>query len=131
MTTEPVLFPLWHLALASDWEDALASGSYEISTRGRSLAEEGFIHCSYPHQLAGVARAFYADVDEPLLVLELNREALAARGARVHVEEVPASNGQRFPHVYGPIAVDAVLTVRPATFDEGGGLVLGTPGVVE
>mgnify|MGYP001447805842 CR=1 FL=1 len=125
--TEPALFPLWHLAHASDWAAAQASGVYEISTRGRTLAEEGFIHCSYPHQLGGVARSFYADDPEPLVVLEIDRDALARHGVRVHVDQVPNSGGLRFPHVYGPIHTDAVLSVRPAAFDEGGGLVLGTP----
>lgn len=127
MTDQPHLFPLWHLAHASEWEAGQASGRYTTSTRGRTLEQEGFIHCSYPHQLGGVARAFYADDPEPLVVLELDREALARHGVHVRVEEVPDTDGLRFPHVYGPITPDAVLTVRPAAFDEGGGLVLGTP----
>lgn len=126
-TPEPALFPLWHLAHAADWEAARASGRYEVSTRGRTLRQEGFIHCSYPHQLGQVARTFFADDPEPLVVLELDRDALARHGVRVRVEEVPHAGGQRFPHVFGPITPDAVTSVRPAAFDEGGGLVLGTP----
>jgi len=124
---EPALFPLWHLAHAADWEEARASGAYAISTRGRTLEQEGFIHCAYPHQLGQVARAFYADDPEPLVVIELDRDALARHGVLVRVEEVPDAGGQRFPHVFGPVPPDAVASVRPAAFDEGGGLVLGTP----
>ena len=65
----PVPLPLWHLAHAADWEAAQAVGEYRISTRGRTLEEEGFIHCAYPHQLGLVARGFYADDPEPLVLL--------------------------------------------------------------
>src|SRR5689334_23790797 len=36
---------IYHLAEPEHWADALASGSYTQSTRGRTLAQEGFIHC--------------------------------------------------------------------------------------
>ncbi|OSC54956.1 glutathione S-transferase, partial [Streptomyces sp. BF-3] len=45
--------PLLHLAEAPLWEAARGTGTYEMSTRGRTLQEEGFIHLSLPHQLPG------------------------------------------------------------------------------
>lgn len=47
--------PIFHLALAAEWEEAISAGVYQRSTIGRSLAEQGFIHCSYLHQLQAVA----------------------------------------------------------------------------
>ena len=123
MTDSPI-FPLWHLAHASDWAAAQDVGRYEFSTRGRTLAEEGFIHCSYPHQVGAVARTFYADDPEELLVLEVDREVLALMGIEVRVEPV---GDQHYPHIYGPIPVAAVSTIRAAAFDGGRGFVLGTP----
>lgn len=96
--------PILHLALPDEWADAVAAGSYQRSTRGRSLAEEGFIHASFRHQLDGVAARFYADLDE-LVLLHVDRRAL---DADIKVEAVPG--GERFPHVYGPIPVTAVAS---------------------
>jgi len=33
---------IYHLAEAADWEQARREGQYAMSTRGRTLAEEGF-----------------------------------------------------------------------------------------
>ena len=110
---------LYHLASRPDWEAALRSGRYETSTRGRTLAEEGFVHCSLAHQVRGVAEAFYADADD-LLLLVLDADRL---GAPV-VFEPPAPGAEDFPHVYGPIPVDAVTEARPVTRDAAGAFVL-------
>ena len=97
---------IYHAALPADWEAALATGSYEVSTRGMTLADVGFIHASYEHQVEGVANTFYPDVDE-LVLLTIDREAV---GAPVVDEPVPTGEG--FPHIYGPLPVDAVVDVR-------------------
>jgi uncharacterized protein (DUF952 family) len=99
-----------HAALPADWTAARHAGVYTTSTRGRSLAEEGFIHAAYEWQIEGVANRFYADVDElVLLVIDVGK----LRGARV-LDEVPvgAPDEERFPHVYGPIPIGAVVETR-------------------
>ncbi|MFZ9040319.1 MAG: DUF952 domain-containing protein [Ilumatobacteraceae bacterium] len=93
-----------HLALPDDWAAAVADGEYRISTRGRTLDEEGFIHCSFPHQAAGVVDRFYADIDE-LVVLHVDVRRL---DAEVRVEPPVAGADDLFPHVYGPIPISAV-----------------------
>ena len=50
MSTGPVL----HLAEVAHWDEALRTGEYRWSTLGRTLEEEGFIHCSTPEQVPGV-----------------------------------------------------------------------------
>lgn len=112
--------PLWHIAHRADWEAARADGVYLHSTRGRTLGEEGFIHCSYPHQVGIVARNLYADDPEPLVVLEIDRDALGA--TKVRVEDV---EGMSFPHLYGPLPTDAVVLLRALAFDDQGALMLG------
>jgi uncharacterized protein (DUF952 family) len=103
---------IYHLAQQSYWQDALRSGRYEQSTLGRTLAEEGYVHASSAEQWPVVRRLFYGVVDEPLVLLEIDEERL---DAPVVLEVVDAETGEAFPHVYGPIAVDAVVatTVLP------------------
>src|SRR3546814_8343498 len=79
---------IFHIALASDWAEAKAAGSYTVSTRGRTLAEEGFIHASRADQWTGVREAFYSDVTEPLLLLQIDTDLLD-----VPVVEEPAVPG--------------------------------------
>lgn len=99
--TEPIL----HIALPGDWAAAQISGEYRVSTRGRSLEADGFIHCSYPHQLAGVAGRFYGDLTE-LVLLHLDPDRL---DDEIRVEPAVEGGSELFPHVYGPIPVAAVV----------------------
>ena len=99
---------LFHLALRRDWQSAQEAGEYRVSTRGRTLAEEGYLHASYEHQWQGVRDAYYADVTEPLVLLEVDPALLDVPV----VEEVPAGGDEAFPHVYGPLPVAAVVAVR-------------------
>jgi uncharacterized protein (DUF952 family) len=96
-----------HLTTAADWAAALESGSYTVSTRGRSLEQEGFIHCSEPHQVEGVRQRFFAGVED-LVVLEVDTDLLTSPW---RVEEV-AGTGEAYPHVYGPLDLAAVVDVR-------------------
>jgi uncharacterized protein (DUF952 family) len=93
---------LFHIAKASDWAAAQGVGSYAESTLGRTLAEEGFIHCSASsEQVAFVLSSFYAGVSEPLVLLTIDP---ALVGCEVRVEG-------GFPHLYGPLRVSAVVAV--------------------
>lgn len=105
----PMTDHILHLTERSLWEAALAKGTYEISTRGRTLQEEGFIHFSTRAQLPGTAR-FYDGLDD-LVVLVVDPERL---GIPV-TYEAPEPGGEEFPHVYGPLPVDAVVAVEPWT----------------
>jgi uncharacterized protein (DUF952 family) len=100
---------IYHLALPADWRAAIeAGGPYTVSTRGHSLADVGFIHCATADQVAGVAGRYYADVPG-LLLLALDPDAL---GAEVRFE-VPEGADEAFPHLYGPLPLRAVTSVRP------------------
>lgn len=121
---EAALLPLWHIARRSEWAEAREVGVYLHSTRGRTLGEEGFIHCSYPHQVGLVARSFYADDPEPLVILEIDRARLGR--TRVRLEKVPGGD-QAYPHLYGPLPTAAVATIRALAFDDDGALLLGEP----
>lgn len=96
---------IYHIASRTDWADAVAAGEYRISTRGRTVEQEGFIHASTAGQVAGVANAYYADVPvEDLLVLVIDPERLTAP---LRYDPVPGA-AEPFPHIYGPLNLDAV-----------------------
>ncbi|MEV0220182.1 DUF952 domain-containing protein [Streptomyces sp. NPDC050704] len=102
---------LLHITERALWDAARATGTYEMSTRGRTLQEEGFIHCSTRTQLPRVADFLYGAYEGPdeLVVLVIDAERL---GAPLKYE-APEPGGEEFPHIYGPLPVDAVTAVEP------------------
>ncbi len=101
---------LYHLALPADWQAARAQGAYRISTRGRSLEQEGFIHASYAYQIEATYRRFYGDLRE-LRLLRIDPGRLQQLGVDLRAEPAPGS-GELFPHLYGPLPLEAVLQVE-------------------
>jgi uncharacterized protein (DUF952 family) len=99
---------IYHIAAAADWEQARRDGQYTTSTRGLTLAEQGYIHASTAEQVATVANAFYRGVpDLLLLVIDPGRVAAEIRYEPVPGQDLP------YPHIYGPLNTDAVVEVRP------------------
>ena len=100
---------IYHLALESDWTDAVAGeGEYRVSTIGRQLDEVGFIHCSFDHQLQKVADAFYRGRTDVVL-LSIDESKLTSPIRQESVE----GGTDVFPHIYGPLNVGAVASIRP------------------
>jgi uncharacterized protein (DUF952 family)/nucleoside 2-deoxyribosyltransferase len=114
---------IFHLAERSTWALAKNSGSYENSTRDQSLAEVGFIHCSFEQQLSATATRFYADADPDLFVVLVIDPSLL--DTLLVVEQ--AGNGENFPHIYGPLNLEAVVATRPLIRRDDG-FFLGVPG---
>lgn len=100
--------PIFHIASRADWERAVGDGVYMTSTRGVSLAEQGYIHASGAAQVAGVANAFYRDAGEELVLLVIDPGRV---NAEIRYEDVPGADAP-FPHIYGPLNPDAVVGVR-------------------
>jgi uncharacterized protein (DUF952 family) len=99
---------IYHIAETADWEQAQRDGQYTMSTRGRTLAEEGFIHASAATQVPLVADAFYRGApDLVLLVIDTERV-----GSPIRYEQVPGQPDP-YPHIYGPLNLDAVVETRP------------------
>ena len=97
---------IYHIALRPDWEAAKAAGEYRVSTKGVTLEQEGFIHCSLRHQVGQTLAAFYTDTDDVVL-LAIDPERLTAPVKH----EAPAPGAEEFPHIYGPVPVNAVVNV--------------------
>jgi uncharacterized protein (DUF952 family) len=101
------LHALYHLATEAEWADHRDAGSIAPP----SLEDEGFVHCSWGHQVPGTVTKHFAHVTG-LLALRLDRSAL---GDVRFVEEDSYGSGQAFPHVYGPIPLAAVIGTTPVT----------------
>jgi uncharacterized protein (DUF952 family) len=110
---------LFHITERATWEAALPEREYRTSTRGVTLDEQGFIHCSLGHQLRAVADCVYGAADDlVVLVIDSARLTVPVR------YEAPEPGAERYPHIYGPLPTDAVTAVLPVTRDATGRLVL-------
>lgn len=92
-----------HITTPAGWDDARRAGV----VRPPSLATEGFVHCSTRDQLAATLARHFAG-SGPLLGLVLDQDRIAPA---LRWEE--SRPGERFPHVYSPIPLDAVVSVEP------------------
>jgi uncharacterized protein (DUF952 family) len=93
-----------HITSRGDWEAAVAGGEYSPL----SLQREGFIHCSTLPQLAAVANAFFQG-QSGLVLLLIDPMRVNAEIRWERAEDL----GQTFPHIYGPLNLDAVNEVLP------------------
>lgn|SRR5487761_904780 len=106
---------IYHIATRTDWERAVRDGEYTTSTRGRTLAQQGYIHASDAQQVAVVANFVYkGERDLVLLVIDPDRVR-----SRIQYDPVPDAPAP-YPHIYGPLNTDAVIEVRPFAPDPDG-----------
>jgi uncharacterized protein (DUF952 family) len=94
---------IFHITTEPEWNEAQKKGQYETA----SLREEGFIHCCQEEQIEGVLHRYFAG-KEKLLRLEIETDKLTSP---FYYEWSP-SVADTFPHIYGTINLDAVLSVR-------------------
>jgi uncharacterized protein (DUF952 family) len=99
---------IYHIAARPDWERAVRDGQYTMSTRGLTLAEQGFIHASTAEQVPLVAEAYYRGAPD-LLLLVIDTDLV---GPPIRYEHVPGQAAP-YPHIYGPLNVTAVVEARP------------------
>jgi uncharacterized protein (DUF952 family) len=98
-----------HICSLEDWQAAQVAGEY----RADSLAAEGFIHCSRPAQVIGVANHYYAGRTD-LLLLWIDPSKLV-----VELRWEP-SEGDIYPHLYGPLNLAAIIQVSSFPPDTAG-----------
>jgi uncharacterized protein (DUF952 family) len=105
---------IYHLTPGSELRAGCTSDAYAPAR----LPEDGFVHCSGSEDVTlAVACDYFANLDEPLFVLEIDPKELGAElrfeapapisgGGRQHLEDT-----ETFPHVYGPIERKAIRAV--------------------
>jgi uncharacterized protein (DUF952 family) len=93
---------IYHVTTAAGWQEAKEKGYYDHP----SFKEEGFIHCSQEHQVAGVLERYFAGKDN-LVKLVIDTDKLTSK----FVFDWSPSTHDTFPHVYGTINADAVVDV--------------------
>ena len=95
---------IYKICAAALWRDAQAAGVFAGTPVD---ARDGFIHFSTAAQVAETAaRHFQGAVDHVLVAIDAARlgQALTWETSR---------GGDLFPHLYGPLSVDAVLWAVP------------------
>ena len=93
---------IYHVTTAGDWDAARQTGFYEHP----SLTAEGFIHCSQENQVAGVLERYF-EGQTNLVKLVIDTDRLTSR----FVFDWSPSTQDTFPHIYGPINLDAVTEI--------------------
>ena len=104
-----------HITTRKQWEDANLIGTYSDS----SLEDEGFIHCSTQAQILRTANSYYHGRSGLLL--------LCISSSRVKapiVFEDSYQKGESYPHIYGPLNLDAVVAVFDFPADRNGLFIL-------
>jgi uncharacterized protein (DUF952 family) len=102
---------IFHITTAEEASEAAKSGEYSPETFG----SEGFIHCSYAHQVCHVAnRRFRGRTD--LVLFEIDRAKLPHKVIDENLED----GAELFPHVYGRLPMSAVIQTHQFLCDEGG-----------
>ena len=108
-----------HLVSRESWLEAKSQRQLVAP----SVATEGFAHCSTEHQIVDVANKYYRgakdmvliNIDPAQLTSELKFEPPA------HIDGSPALPHEAlFPHIYGPINLNAVIDVIEFACDEQG-----------
>lgn len=112
---------IYHIAPRTAWDAAQLQGEY----RTASLETEGFIHCSTAAQVLRVANAYYRNAPD-LVVLHIDPATLGETAPlrweppshpthAADAEHPATASDERFPHIYGPLPLDAVAAVTPIT----------------
>jgi uncharacterized protein (DUF952 family) len=110
---------IYHITSRAAWQAAQQRGDY----RAESLETEGFIHCSTKSQVWPVAEKYYQGqrglillmIDPSLLSSDLKWEPPSGGTPPPGVPE-----GDLFPHIYGPINLEAVVKVFDLESDPNG-----------
>ncbi|MBT9311587.1 DUF952 domain-containing protein [Leptothoe kymatousa] len=106
---------LYRIAPAAAVQAAEAQGYFESA----DLAAEGFIHCSFLHQVLGVSQRHYGG-QQGLVLFSIDP---AAVDCEIRVENTSGGT-ELYPHIYGRVPWAAVQQVYADTYDQAGVFVL-------
>jgi uncharacterized protein (DUF952 family) len=105
---------IYHLVTETEFRAQVEGDTY-LPAR---FEQDGFVHCTAePQTLLAVANDYFYAVEEPVLVLVIETAKVAAEvrfeppapvagGGTSHLEQAVL-----FPHIYGPLRMDAVTAI--------------------
>lgn len=99
---------IYHITTEQQWHSTEGQNQYAAE----SFEIEGFIHCSNADQVVRVANHFFRNTSG-LILLHIQTERLRPRLVYENLE----GGSELFPHIYGPINLEAV--VRVSSFEPG------------
>ncbi|SRR5258706_2634426 len=113
-----------HIAEKGHWEEAKNKGIYTVE----SLTSQGFIHCSFPNQVVNTANALFKGrkdlvllhIDSALVTSEIKYEKPIAPTNISTPKKVSGPNTKKYPHIYGPLNLNAVISTTDFASDEKG-----------
>ena len=108
---------IYHITSRSAWETAQRQGSYVAA----SLASEGLIHASTQSQVVPVAELYYpGQSDLVVLVIDPVRLTSKLKWESPTGGQPPAGVPETdlFPHIYGPLNLEAVVNVVDLKTDD-------------
>jgi len=94
---------IFHITEQSTWDGVQENPLYE----GGSLKSDGFIHCCLFDQIEDVLGNWFAGKHR-LVILEIDAKKMTSPVKYENFE----GGSETFPHVYGPINIDAVVNVK-------------------
>lgn len=94
---------IYHITSATAASEAKQSGHYVPE----GFAVEGFIHCSYAHQVQGVLNRIFQG-RSGLVLLEIDPSLLPCPV----VDENLEGGTELFPHIYGRLPMSAVVGIQ-------------------
>jgi len=100
---------IYLLSSQTEYQQALDDGTLMRD----SLNSEGFIHASPKSQLNRLANKYYKEKSSPLILM-VDKKLISAQ-----VKWEPATGGL-YPHIYGPLNVNAITKVEKISLTENG-----------
>lgn len=97
---------IFHIAKREAWHQAQTDKIY----RPEMFPLEGFIHCSTPEQIIQVANLRFRG-QTGLVLLSIDPERVKAE---IRYENLDGGQ-QLFPHIYGPLSIEAVVKISEFT----------------
>ena len=101
--------PIYKICASAMLQEARGRGRFEGSADD---LRDGFIHLSAGHQVAGTLAKYFAG-QRDLVLLAVDPERL---GAGLRWEK--SRGGELFPHLYGPLDLDHVISIEALVLQE-------------
>jgi uncharacterized protein (DUF952 family) len=125
---------VYHVTRRAAWDTAQVQGEYRTS----SLDTDGFIHCSNAAQILRVANAYFRGARD-LVLLHIDPAKLGANAplrweppshpaSTPEVDHMATASEERFPHIYGPLPLEAIIAVTDLTPEPDGTFIRVGPG---